>query len=447
MKKLALPLLALAAGCATTTPAERALKLDATGLSMLDDGKPCEALKRFRSALDEEPDDLAAVRHSIRAARECGCLDATTAAARARVAGEPGSARAHYVLGLCLLAGSHGERAGIDELAQAHRLDPRNPELALRLGVALLESERWAEAVQPLRDAAALAGDDAHPHFPLAVALHHCGQDDAAIAEIGAALALEPSKHDLSEARKLIDLIHDPYRVLPEAARGKFGEGLGWLERSEAPQRAVDIFEELSASYPQVAGIQSALGLAYERMGDNSQAVEHFEAAAKLDPMLPEPHLYLGELYYGLRRYDQAIAQYRAALVADPLLEQARERLAQLDAEGGDLAGTVAQLRAVVALHDGDAPSRLTLAEALVAAGELKEAEAQLGRVLDADPKNLQAKLSLAAVLERRAEGTRDAVERRRRAQRARDLAQQVLAVQPDNAAASRVIAAVDKAK
>ncbi|HUB06441.1 MAG TPA: tetratricopeptide repeat protein [Myxococcales bacterium] len=446
MKRLVLAA-TLLAGCATTTQAEQAHKLDEEGLALLDDGKPCEGLKRFQHAMDEQPDDLEPLRHSIRAARECGRLEVTTAAARDAVTKEPGSARAHYVLGLCLLAGTRGEGRGIDELLEAHRLAPKNAEFALRAGLALLDAERFAEAVAPLREAAALSASDPHPHFPLAVALHHVGQDEAAIAEIGSALSLEPSEHDLAEARKLIDLIHDPYRVLPEAARGKFSEGLGWLERVEAPQRAVDIFEELQSDYPQVAGVQSALGLAYERMGDNSEAVEHFERAAQLDPSLPEPHLYLGELYYGLRRYDQAIEQYRAALREDPLLGQARERLAQLSAEGGDLATTVAQLRAVVALHGGDAQSRLALADALAAEDDLRGAESQLQRILDGDGKNLQAKLSLAAVLERRAEETHDVVERRRRAQRARALAEQVLAVQPDNVTASRVIAAIDKAK
>ncbi|MHB8418626.1 MAG: tetratricopeptide repeat protein [Myxococcales bacterium] len=437
----------LCAGCATTTAAERAKHLDQLGLDQLDDGKPCAALTKFKKALAEDEDALAPLRHEIRAARECGRLGATTADARTAAAKEPGSARPHYVLGLCLLAGSRGEASGIEELALAHRLAPKNAEFALRLGVALLDSERAPEALQPLRDAVALSGSDPHPHFPLAVALHRAGQDAAAVAEIGAALALEPDPHDLQEARKLLQSIHDPYRVLPEAARGRFGEGLGWLERAEAPQQAVDIFEALGREYPQVAAVQSALGLSYQRMGDSAEAVEHFERAAQLDPTLPEPHLYLGELYYSLRRYDQAAAQYRAALQQDPLLGTARERLAQISAEGGDYPAAAEQLRALVALHGGDAQARQALVEVLVAGGDVRGAEIQLQRVLKKDPKNLQAKLSLAAVLARRAEETHDAVERRRRSSRARELASEVLAVQPDNAVASRVIAALDKAK
>lgn len=444
----AISLVALAlAACATGTPAERAEREVKAGLAALDDGRPCKAYGRFQAALHDDEDDLGALRHLIQAAKDCGRLDAFTKTAQQHVDQAPSSSRAHYVLGLCLLAGDRGERRGLEELATAHRLEPGNGEYALRLGLALLESERFADAIGPLREAAARLPGDAHPHFPLAVALHRTGHDAAAIAEISAALSLEPSAHDLKEARKLVDLIHDPYRVLPEAARSQFHEGLGWLERDESPQRAVDIFEVLQQQYPQVAVIQSVLGLAYQRVGDGSQAVEHFERAAQLDPTLPDPHLYLGELYYSLRHYDDAIRQYRAALAQDPLLTAARERLAQLLSENGDLPGAAEQLRALVALHGGNADARLALAGTLFSGGDLRGAEDQLRKVLHADGKNLQAKLSLAAVVAKRAELENDLVERRRLNEQARKLAADVLAVQPDNAIASRIVASIDAAK
>jgi tetratricopeptide (TPR) repeat protein len=199
---------------------------------------------------------------------------------------------------------------------------------------------------------------------------------------------------------------------------------MGWLDRSDVPQRAIDIFEALQTEYPQLAGLQSAMGLAYQRLGDTAQAVEHFERASQLDPSLPEPHLYLGELYYGLRRYEQAAAEYDDALTQDPLMEAARERLAQLAAEEGDLKMAAQQLRALVAL---------------------KAAETQLQAVLDKDPKSLQAKLSLGMVAAKRAADAHNPDDRQRFSEKARKLIQEVLAVQPDNVAASRVLASLDK--
>jgi tetratricopeptide (TPR) repeat protein len=441
---LTIGFLALAA-CATTTPAERAKKDDKSGMGDLDEGRSCKALKKFRKAVDEDPDNLAALRHTIEGAKQCGELDATTQRARKEVANEPNSARAHYVLGLCLLAASRGEEHGLDELREARRLDPRSGELALRLGIALMESERFKEALDPLRDAVKLEGSDPHPHFPLAVALHRSGENAAAIATLAEALQGEPDEKDLENARKLLDLIHDPYRNFPEKAKGRFSEGMGWLDRSDVPQRAIDIFEALQTEYPQLAGLQSAMGLAYQRLGDTAQAVEHFERASQLDPTLPEPHLYLGELYYGLRRYEQAAAEYDDALTQDPLMEAARERLAQLAAEEGDLKMAAQQLRALVALKAGDPGARLALTQVLVELGDLRAAETQLQAVLDKDPKSLQAKLSLGMVAAKRAADAHNPDDRQRFSEKARKLIQEVLAVQPDNVAASRVLASLDK--
>ena len=411
----------------------------------LEEGRSCKALKDFKKAVDEDPDNWAALRHSIEATKQCGQLDDATLRARKEVASEPRSARAHYVLGLCLLAANHGEEHGLDELREAHRFDPKSTELALRLGIALMECEHFRDAIGPLRDAVKLGGSDPHPHFPLAVALHRDGQNAEAIATLAEALQEEPSEKDLKDARKLLDLIHDPYKNFPEKAKGRFSEGMGWLDRSDVPQRAIDIFESLQTEYPQLAGLQSAMGLAYQRLGDTAQAVEHFERASQLDPALPEPHLYLGELYYGLRRYEQAAAEYQEALAQDPLMEASRERLAQLAGEEGDLKTAAMQLRALVALKAGDPGARLALTEALVGIGDLRGAESQLQAVLDKDPKSLQAKLSLGIIAAKRAEEAHSPDDRLRFVEKARKLIKDVLAVQPDNVAASRVLASLDK--
>jgi cytochrome c-type biogenesis protein CcmH/NrfG len=126
-------------------------------------------------------------------------------------------------------------------------------------------------------------------------------------------------------------------------------------------------------------------------------------------------------------------------------MEAARERLAQLAGEEGDLKTAVEQLRAVVALKAGDAAPRLALTEALVGLGDLRGAEAQLQAVLDKDPKSLQAKLSLGMVDAKRATLAHSPDDRHRLTEKARKLITEVLAVQPDNVAASRVLASLDK--
>ena len=144
------PAALLCAACATASAARE----DQAGAAALAAGQPQAAYDHFRRALTAQPDDLEAYRQEVEAARAIGKLDLLTAGARAEAARDPRRAAAHYRLGLCLFAHTDGEREGLAELAEAARLDPGAPELALRLGAALLEAERPGEALALLRRAA-----------------------------------------------------------------------------------------------------------------------------------------------------------------------------------------------------------------------------------------------------------------------------------------------------
>ncbi len=437
--------LAFAAGCATLPPHQAALRDDAKGLDDLSSDKPCEALSEFHDALAVEPGAWAPLRHEVLATRRCGGLDRLLESARSRVAHRPEEPLGHYLLGLCLLAGPGGEREGLAELQKARALAPNDPELALRLGIALLESEKWSEAVEPLERAVALAPADPHPRFPLSLALHRTGHDHEALASLAAAVPLLPTDKDLEAGRKLVRLLHDPERVIPLPARPRFEEGMSWLDRHEAGQRAVEVFEALQSDYPQLAPLQAALGLAYQQLGDAAQAVAHFERAAELDPSLPEPHLYLGELYLGLRRHREAAQELRAAIAGDPFLEEARAKLEELAVDAGDVQTAIAQSQALVGLLGGKPMARLLLTRALALAGDLEGAEAQLHAILESDPKNLQAKIDLAAIDVKRSMNAASPEDRHRLTDRARKLLGEVLADQPENAAANQLLATLAK--
>lgn len=440
----ALPLFAVLAGCAAASPEQRAAGREAAGLSALGADEPCRALADFRAALAADPERWSALRHEVLAARRCGRLDALTREARAGVASGPESARAHYLLGLCRLSGTGGGEEGLAELSRARALAPASPEPALRLGIALVQAERFAEALAPLRDAVRLAPADPRPRLPLALALHRTGHDAEALAEIDAALPLDPTAADLKSARRIVERIHDPYRGMPAADRDKFRDTLSVIEKSDAPKRAIDHLEALIREAPQVPVFQAALGLAYWRMGDDAQAVEHFEEAERLDPTLPDPHLYLGELYHGLQRYDQAAAEYRAALAQDPLLAQAHDRLAQMAFDEGDGPAAVRQLGALLALRGKDPKIRARLAAALALAGDVAGAEGQLRAILAAKPGDLSARVGLAAIELKEAGEANRPETRERYADSARKLLRGVLAEQPDNVAAARLLATLD---
>ena len=447
---------AIASGCAGPSGA-LALREDRAGREALAAGHSQPAYVHFRKAAQAAPSDDAIFRHEVEAARAVGKLDALTEVARRRAQQHPTEATAHYRLGLCLFAHTAGERAGLAELAQAAALAPADAEFQLRLGSALLEAERPDEAVTPLRAAMQLRPAEAHPHLPLALALHRSGRDSDAIAQLAQALPLLPSADDLKAYRHLMDRIADRTRTLPPSARARFEDALAVLEQADAPARAVDLLEELSVEQPLLPPVQTALGLANLRAGDNAQAVSHLRRAIELDPAAAEPYLYLGQIYHELRRDPEARQQLRAAVARDPLLESAHDLLSQLAFQAGDLEETIQEARTLLGLREGEANTRVFLAQALTASGDVAGAERELRTVAAlpgdtnapdvpaAGTTRLQAQLELGGLEVTQAQRARDPVERGRRFDEARGWLRKVIKSQPDNLAAQQLLAQVPR--
>src|SRR5205807_2284980 len=103
----------------------------------------------------------------------------------------------------------------ISELTRAVQLAPQQAELHYRLGLALLESERYAEALVPLRRAVQLAPERRGLQLPLAKALHRTGDDAGATAALAALVHAEPSPAEVTTARALMDRLADPFARFP----------------------------------------------------------------------------------------------------------------------------------------------------------------------------------------------------------------------------------------
>ncbi|HXR98210.1 MAG TPA: tetratricopeptide repeat protein [Terriglobales bacterium] len=128
-------------------------------------------------------------------------------AAEAAVALRPQSAEAHARLGIGLSdaisadpssAMTDGPRS-MEEFSAALRLDPKNADAKLGAAIGLLFTPAEyggdvKEAVAQMRQAVALAPMDDTAHLWLAQALAKDGQPAAALAEVNAALAIDPNR-------------------------------------------------------------------------------------------------------------------------------------------------------------------------------------------------------------------------------------------------------------
>src|SRR5205823_8442374 len=130
-----------------------------------------------------------------------GDVDGAIAMLRSVVSALPELAEARYNLGVNLsnrYKGSPGlkQKQDVDEavaqLEFAVRLAPREPTYRLALGQLRADTQHLAEGIEHLTAAAALAHDDPEYAYTLGLALRLKGEQDAAEAQLRAAIARNP---------------------------------------------------------------------------------------------------------------------------------------------------------------------------------------------------------------------------------------------------------------
>ena len=336
---------------------------------------------------------------------------------QAALAMDPGARRAHYYLGtLGLMSEGPGRlEEAIAEFRQELKVSPADPLVSLRLGIALMESRRPAEALPALDVAARAASPDSE-------ALHYLGR-----AQVAMGMAAEGA----ASLRRALELIKGP--PFDEVQRGsihynlalalrKLGENeqaaVEFAEAEQASGRVAesarerlsrylkeDLEPEPSASVdpftavplaglgaPERAAlrerVKTALARAYLNLGvmqaQNerfARAAEHFALAAEVAPDFPKVQYSLGVARFNAREYEQATGPLSLALGESPDDSGLRRMLAMswLNTEAYD--------KAAALLRDdpgrsADASLEYAYGLALVRSGQPADAQAVFSRLL-----------------------------------------------------------------
>ena len=439
--KRALALLLL--GAAWSCAAARHRPDDAGGLlraaqADLAAGRAADAQRGFEEVLARDPRELAAIRGRIEASRRNGVLPMVTREAEGAALQRPSDPYAFYALGLSRFAAGD-EAAAVAALRKAGDLKPDEADIQYRLGVALLDGEKFADARGPLQRAVQLAPKVARYRTPLATCLGRLGDRRAAMDTLRGFAALSPSADEAALAVKAARALTDPFRDLPQPARAELELALGYLTR-DAPGLAVPPLESLLQKMPDLAPAHALLGLAQARLDEGGRAATELKRAAELAPELPQPHAYLAELYAAKDRPELAAQEYGAALERDPLDPDTLRRLGLLRLDHGGNA--LEPLTAAAALLPGDDALQLLLARAEIAAGAPAPARTRLERLAERRPDDAEILFRLALLLYDERTRASDP-SRGELGQRIERLLDRVLTLQPENAAASKLLSAL----
>ena len=205
------------------------------------------------------------------------------------------------------------DQAAARVLQNAHELHPKDPALALDLGLRLRASGNREEAAAMFQVALAEAPGWGAPHFAYAdLLLERPGSEPDAIAQLEAGLALEPERRDmwlvLSSTQQTVG---NPAATLAALRRADSLEPLhtgdaerAWRMYQTLPEEPVDVqgwlitlLDRVRQASPQADWAFAALGELYLNTGESTQALDCLRRAAELDPGNLSVLLLLGRLF------------------------------------------------------------------------------------------------------------------------------------------------------
>jgi tetratricopeptide (TPR) repeat protein len=284
-----------------------------------------------------------------RAYRDAGEYERARSELRAAISQDPGVRRAHYYLGMVILAdaatGPDRLDGAIAEFQQELRGAPQDPLTNDQLGTALLEAGRQTEALS--------AFETAVREEPRSAFVFHLGRcqlalDRPAEAATSSRRALElageqgASEAELAQIHYQLGLVLRRLGSAPEAAAhlaeakrlttqgtdtpgermasGSFGAALD-AQNQTSPLSALPPAQRVELR----ARVKGSLARAYFNLGvlqAQSQrfanAAEFFARAAEVEPDFPQVQSSMGVAYFNARQFDKATGPLTRAVAANP---------------------------------------------------------------------------------------------------------------------------------
>jgi len=188
----------------------------------------------------------------------------------------------------------HRMRDAVNWLEKARRVDPKNANVLLFLGMDYLDLDKPAKAKDVLELGCAGHPDDAQLHFQLGIAYDRGNQFDKAIKEFERVLQLDPKN---SAAMNYL--------------------GYSYADRGIKLDEAETLVENAVKLDPENGAYWDSLGWIHYKQGKFPQATSDLEKASRysLDTLIFE---HLGDAYLGAQKPDKALGAWSKALALNP---------------------------------------------------------------------------------------------------------------------------------
>jgi type IV pilus biogenesis/stability protein PilW len=206
--------------------------------------------------------------------------------------------------------------AGLQELQEALKLDPDNPEFHNAIALGYRDLGKYPEAIHHLQKALELK-----PGFPDAE--NNLGTVYLMQGRVDTAIPL----FEKAAANVLYRTPYISYRNL----------GFAYHQKGEY-EKAIHYYNRAIERFPGFTPVYDDMGLTYEKMGKTDEAIASYKRCIELAPKVAVPRLHLGSLYLKLGLHKQAAAELKETIRLDPkgpYGKEAQRLLEQVTIGGG----------------------------------------------------------------------------------------------------------------
>lgn len=244
---------------------------------------------------------------------------------------------------------------------------------------AKIALERLDDAKQQLLAARARYPKSIPILLSLANVEHHLGNNDAAEADLRAAIAaIDATRSDA---------------VLPYVAMCELQSALGRLSDAKAT------LEDAKRALPPSPGLERAFGAFEEFQGNLDRAIAHYRAAVNLDSRDAAAHFRLASALRRMRRFQEAGAELDRVAEVDRDYPGLLLERGLLFEDSGDVEKAIEQFKSALARAPDDPDLQLRVGAAYVAIGRADDALPILHKVLDKRPNSAEANHYLGRAL------------------------------------------------
>ena len=285
-------------------------------------------------------------------------------------------------------------RARIREGASGWNTPHLSQNLSIKAG-NYYEQEEWEEAVHTYTLAIDLQKDPSSDiYFCRARALYELGRYTESVEDYSLALKSNPDSAaalnnrgvafvELADYEKAIaDL--DAAIALDPSGLAYSNRGVAHAEHGEL-DKAIEDYTKAIQLGPTVSALNN-LGNAYAKEGSLDMAVETYEEGIAIDPRVASLHYHLGNALDGRGEEGRALAEYELALELQPEYADAHRNMGLVHFRAGRLGEAATSFNAALELRPGDCETRCDLGTVHLRQEQWSQALLHFERVIEIDP-------------------------------------------------------------